>query len=89
MQNKIDNQMWELQKICHRHDADNDSYRGQWTLWAVARYIDTGRASLEWTKKFISLDESQLQKIVDKSVKGESSDDATIKRINKLLGYKA
>lgn len=84
---EIDNKIWDLQKICNLYDSENNDFSGKWILYAIARYINTGRASAEWIKLFLNLTNKKIEHFVKAKINQKLSDDETIKRFNKLIKF--
>ena len=87
MNERIDNQLWELQKICNVYDSENSTFSGKWILYAISYYVNTGRASIEWLEKFINLTDKQIEHFVKAKINQKLSDAETIKKFNKYIKY--
>lgn len=85
----IENKLCELQKVCNRYkETDNCA---DWVLYAVNRYIMTGRATRQFEKDFVSLSNDMLLDLVKYCLRhSDKSDYMIIKRckyyVNKHKG---
>lgn len=82
-QNQIDDKLYELQKACNRykkHDCLAD-----WVLFAISRYIITGRATRQFESDFINYPNDKLKSLVKKCLNGDRSDDGIIKTAKRIL----
>lgn len=77
MNDKIDNQLYELQKQCNRYRSTD--CLAEWVLFAVTRYINTGRATRQFEKDFIKLLPEQLREMIVYCLNRDKSDEAIIK----------
>lgn len=81
---KIDDALYRLQMAAHRnYTTTREMCYREWVLFAVNRYIQTGRASLDWLRAFIKTD---MEKLVDYAAKlNGGSDDEIMRRVNRYL----
>lgn len=87
MQNRLDDSLWLLWGACN--DAKTKNPCSMWVLFAVSRYINTGRASRAFEKRFVSLSSDDMISMVRDILKGgRLSDDEIIKSVKKALGTK-
>lgn len=75
----LDDKLFELQKVCTRYS--NCDPLANWVLFAVDRYISTGRATREFEKRFINYPNDDLLSLVKKCLNGDKSDDGIIKTV--------
>lgn len=81
--NAVDDKLWELQKVCNRyHHTDNCAL---WVLYAVNRYIATGRATRQFEKDFVKYPNDMLLDAVKTCLNGDKSDDGIIKTFKRLI----
>ena len=83
-QTTIDNKLYECQKIADRErmDGNKEYFRFSWALMVIQRYINTGRASVGWLKKFVAADTEKLMQL---AAKYSGSDDKCLLVINSFL----
>lgn len=87
MQDRINNSLWLLWGACNDMKAKNPC--SMWVLFAVSRHINTGRASRNFEKRFVSLSSDDMVAMVRDILKGgRLSDDDIIKAVKKALGTK-
>lgn len=87
MQNRIDDALWLLWGACNDAKAKNPC--SMWVLFAVSRYINTGRSSRTFEKRFMSLSSADMVALVRDILKGgRLSDDDIIRAVKKTLGAK-
>ena len=60
MRDKINNKLFELSIVCQR----NENKFANWVMFAVERHILSGRASVEFEKKFCNLEFENLNDLV-------------------------
>lgn len=82
-QNQIDNQLWELQKACSRYKETDPL--ADWVLFAVTRYINTGRATKQFEMDFVHYPIDKLGILIKKCLAGDRSDDGIIKTFRRLI----
>lgn len=75
----LDDKLFELQKVCNRYSHCDPL--ANWVLFAVDRYISTGRATREFEKRFINYPNDDLLSLVKKCLNGDKSDDGIIKTV--------
>lgn len=81
---KIDDALYRLQMAAHRsYTAARELAFREWVLYAVNRYIQTGRASLDWLRAFVKADMNELMEYAAKLNGG--SDDEIMLRVNRYL----
>ena len=81
MNTSIDNQLWELEKIC----TTNENQFAKWVLYAIARYISTGRSTKEFDKAFCQLSKNRLETMVNKCLKHGLSDNEIMDNVLKYI----
>lgn len=74
---KIDAQLWKLHDVCRENLYKNRF--SNYVLFALNHYINTGRASVAFLKRFIALQNEDLLEMVDTCLKGKATDDDIIK----------
>lgn len=82
-QNQIDNQLWELQKACNRY-KETDPF-ADWVLWAITRYIRTGRASRQFEYDFTHYPIDSLETLIKKCLNSDKSDSGIIKTARRVM----
>lgn len=74
---KIDAQLWKLHDVCRENLYKNRL--SNYVLFALNHYINTGRASVAFLKRFIVLQNEDLLEMVNACLKGKATDDDIIK----------
>lgn len=83
MENLIDNQLWELQKATNRYKHIDPL--ADWVLFALSRYINSGKSTREFEKEFVKYNPIYFPKLIKKCLNGDKSDDGIIKTCKKIL----
>lgn len=83
MTTMIDNKLFNLQKVCNRYRATDPL--ADWVLFAVSRYIDTGRATRSFLQMFVAYPDEKLLDLVKYCLNGDRSDDGIIRSMMKKL----
>ena len=87
MKDRINNSLWLLWDACSKEKAENPC--SMWVLFAVSRHINTGRATRDFERRFVSLSSADMVALVRDILKGgRLSDDDIIKAVKKTLGAK-
>ena len=82
----IDNKLFDLQMAANRiMAADAQSYVSMWAVYAIARYVRTGRASLDWEHALLNADAHDLIAYAGKRGATGGSDVELLKRTNSYL----
>lgn len=82
-QNQIDDKLWELQKACNKY-KETDCL-ADFVLFAVSRWITTGRATRQFEIDFINYPVEKLEGLIKRCLNGDRSDDGIIKTIKKEI----
>lgn len=82
-QNQIEDQLWELQKACNRYKAVDPL--ADWVLFAVSRYISTGRATRKFEEDFVNYPTDKLEEVIRKCLNGDKSDDGILKTFKRVV----
>lgn len=82
-QNQIDDKLWELQKACNRYKKTD--CLADWVLFAISRYISTGRATAQFQHNFVAFQNDKLESLIKKCLNGDRSDLGIIKTVKKVL----
>lgn len=82
-QNQIDDKLWELQKACNRYKQTD--CLADWVLFAVSRYIYTGRATRQFESDFVNFPNEKLEALIKKCLNGDKSNDGIIKTVKKII----
>lgn len=82
-QNQIDDKLWELQKACNRYKQTD--CLADWVLFAVSRYIYTGRATRQFESDFVNFPNESLEALIKKCLNGDKSNDGIIKTVKKII----
>lgn len=82
-QDQIDNKLWELQKVCNRY-KETDCL-ADFVLFAVSRYISTGRATRKFEYDFVNYPNEKLLELVKTCLNGDGSDDGIIKTVKRII----
>ena len=82
-QNQIDNQLWELQKVCNRYKTIDPL--ADWVLFAVSRHISTGRATRQFEHDFVNFPIDKMEMLIKKCLNGDKSDNGIIKTIKRII----
>ena len=80
----IENKLFELQKACNKY-KDTDPL-ADWVLYAVQRYIFTGRATVQFERNFINFPSKKFPELIKKCLNGDKSDDGIIKTARSIIG---
>lgn len=62
--NQIDDKLWELQKACNRYKEIDPL--ADWVLFAINRYISTGRATRQFEYDFVNYPTDKLETLIKK-----------------------
>ena len=82
----IDNKLFDLQMAANRIIAtDAQAYVSMWAVYAITRYIRTGRSSLEWESALLKADAQKLITFVAKRGATGGADTELLKRTNSYL----
>ena len=82
---KLENKLFELSIACQQN---NDKY-AKWVMYAIERYITTGRSSRDFEKKFCNLKFEDMQRLINYCLGDRDlSDDSIIKNAKKFLEKK-
>ena len=76
MQNRIDDQLWNLRLSVDKNKV-NEPY-SDWVLFAISRYIKSGKASRIFEKAFVEYDADRFVDLIHKCLKGDKSDEGII-----------
>lgn len=79
----VENNLWELQKATNRY-KDIDPL-ADWVLFAISRYINTGRATPLFLKKFSEYKPEKFTFLIQKCLNGDRSDDGILKTCKRIL----
>lgn len=82
-QNEIDDKLYELQKACIRYSCID--CLANFVLFAVSRYIMTGRSTRKFEYDFVSYPNDKLEELIKKCLNGDRSDDGIIKTMKKII----
>lgn len=83
---KIDDKLWDLHEVCRENLYKNKF--SNYVLFALSHYINTGRASVAFLKRFIALQKGDLLEMVNACLKGKATDDDIIKVAKKFVQKK-
>ena len=83
MNYKVDEKLFELQMACKRYSVTDPL--ADWVLFAISRYIDTGRATTAFLKAFLRFPNDRLQELIRKSLNGDRSDDGIMKTVKRVI----
>lgn len=83
MFDKIDDKLWELQKACNRY-KETDRL-ADFVLFAVNRYITTGRATRQFEHDFVNFPNDRLEELIGRCLNGDRSDDGIIKTVKRII----
>ena len=75
--------MTRLQKQCNAYK--NVDRLADWVLFAVSRYINTGRATRQFELQFVRLKESDLLEMIKYCLNRDKSDDGIIKSVKRFV----
>lgn len=82
-QNQIENQLWELKKACIQYREINKI--ADWVLYAVERYIISGKASREFEADFVNYPAENFGDLIQTCLRGDKSDDGIIRSCKTIL----
>ena len=83
----IDTALWEMREKCRlmQQEGRKDALH---VYLAVERYIATSRASAEWCRVFINLNENQVESLIKRALNSkDTSMDGMMLTINKYLKF--
>ena len=80
---KLDNQLWELQKATNRYK--NTDPCADWVLFAVSRYINSGKATREFEKQFIKFPPEWFTMLIKTCLNEDRSDDGIIRTCKQIF----
>ena len=83
----IDTALWEMREKCRlmQQEGCKDALH---VYLAVERYIATSRASAEWCRVFINLNENQVESLINRALNSkDTSMDGMMLTINKYLKF--
>lgn len=80
---KIEEQLWNLQRQCSIYKSTD--CLADWVLFAVSRYINTGRATRQFELQFVTMSNDDLMKAIKYCLNYDKSDDGIIKGFNKFV----
>lgn len=83
MQDKIDKQLWELQRATNRYKSIDPL--ADWVLYAISRYICSGKATRAFEKAFTEFNTDNFTDLIKKCLNGDKSDEAIIKACKKVI----
>lgn len=83
---KIDSQLWKLHDVCRENLYKNRF--SNYVLFALNHYINTGRASVAFLNRFITLQNEDLLEMVNACLKGKATDDDIIKVVKNFVKKK-
>lgn len=83
-QNKIDDKLWELQKMCNKY-KETDCL-ADFVLFAVSRWIITGRATRQFEMDFINYPVEKFEGLIKRCLNGDRSDDGIIRTVKREIG---
>ena len=83
MQNKIDDQLWNL-RLSVEKNKGREPY-SDWVLFAISRYIKSGKASRIFEKSFVEYDPNHFTDLIHKCLKGDKSDDGIIRTCKRVF----
>lgn len=82
-QNQIDDKLYELQKACNRYKTTD--CLADWVLFAITRYIFTGRATRNFEERFVKYPNGNLENLIKKCLNGDRSDSGIIKTAKRII----
>ena len=68
---------------CSRY-KETDSL-ADWVLFAVSRYINTGRATRQFEYDFVHYPVDKLETLIKICLNGDKSDDGIIKKVKRII----
>lgn len=83
MQDKIDEQLWELQKAVNRYKAIDPL--SHMVLYAVSWYICSGKATRAFEEAFCEFDSENFTDLIKKCLNGDRSNDGIIKTCKRIF----
>lgn len=75
----LDDKLYELQKVCNRY-SETDPL-AMWVLYAVDRYITTGRSTRDFDEALAKYPTENLLYLVKKCLNGDRSDQGILKTV--------
>lgn len=86
MQDRIDNQLWELQRAANKYKGVDPL--ADWVLFAVSRHINSGKATRHFEKAFVEYDSANFTELIKKCLNGDKSDNGIINTCKKVFSCK-
>lgn len=81
----INEAFFQMREMCRRMEQDGIMY-ALWAYNAIGRYIDTGRADLDYVRKFVNLEPPEMEYMIGRAVQGtDLSDGGMLKSMNRYL----
>ena len=85
---EIDYALWNFRKLCIKTELENSSKPAMNVYYAISWYVGTARASTEWIRLFINLNDSRLSTLIKRALSAtDTSIEGMIKAINKYLKF--
>lgn len=85
-QNEIEDKLFSLQVACNRY-KETDCL-ADWVLWAIHRYIYSGRVTRQFEHDFVNFPDECLENLIKECLNGDRSDDGILKTVRKIIGRK-
>lgn len=81
----INEAFFQMHEMCRRMEQEGVRC-ALWAYNAIGRYINTGRADLDYVRKFINLEASEMEYMIGRAMQGtDLSDDGMLKSMNRYL----
>jgi hypothetical protein len=84
----INEAFFRMYEMCRKMEYNGFDY-ALWAYNALVRHIGTGRAGVDYVRRFINLEPEQVQEMVLKAMsRKDLSDDGLMKSMNRYLNSK-
>ncbi len=80
---ELEDKLYELEMACNRY-SETDPL-ADWVMFAIDRYITTGRATPAFVKAFISFPQDRMQELIATCLNGDRSDAGIMKAAKKII----
>lgn len=82
-QNQIDDKLFKLQIACNRYKHIDQL--ADWVLYALYKYISTGRAPRQFEYNFVNYPDDKLEYLIKRCLNGDRSNDGIVKTVKRII----
>ena len=83
MNYELEAKIFDLQIACNQYKVVNQL--ADWVLFAIKRYIYTGRASAAFVRAFLNFPTDCFHNLIQKCMDGDMSDDGIMKTTKQII----